>query len=202
MGGQAQGGVRPHGVCTPASSAGPTVAPMPPAVPLHCTQTPFGCCQDNVTAARGVGLAGCPSESPAWPCPIVQLSPALCDCPALALQAYASVTPTAPTVAPATRAQASAPAAQAWGASSVTAVSPASGTSVASSPTAGVAAPVSDERHGRSSAEPSCPSLPLLCPGSPLGLWPALTWQGLGSGASGASGSDLRSLPHPLSLQL
>ncbi|XP_036163368.1 agrin isoform X7 [Myotis myotis] len=39
----------------------PTVAPMPPAVPLHCAQTPFGCCQDNVTAARGVGLAGCPS---------------------------------------------------------------------------------------------------------------------------------------------
>ncbi|XP_016077400.1 PREDICTED: agrin-like, partial [Miniopterus natalensis] len=40
---------------------GPTMAPMPPAVPLHCTQTPFGCCQDNITAARGVGLAGCPS---------------------------------------------------------------------------------------------------------------------------------------------
>nr|XP_019567657.1 PREDICTED: agrin isoform X2 [Rhinolophus sinicus] len=40
---------------------GPTVAPVPPAVPLHCTQTPYGCCQDNITAARGVGLAGCPS---------------------------------------------------------------------------------------------------------------------------------------------
>ncbi|XP_032969711.1 agrin isoform X2 [Rhinolophus ferrumequinum] len=40
---------------------GPTLAPVPPAVPLHCTQTPYGCCQDNVTAARGVGLAGCPS---------------------------------------------------------------------------------------------------------------------------------------------
>lgn len=43
-------------------SAGPTLAPMPPAVALHCTQTPYGCCRDNVTAARGVGLAGCPSE--------------------------------------------------------------------------------------------------------------------------------------------
>ncbi|XP_019514047.1 PREDICTED: agrin isoform X6 [Hipposideros armiger] len=40
---------------------GPTLAPVPPAVPLHCTQTPYGCCQDNITAARGVGLAGCPS---------------------------------------------------------------------------------------------------------------------------------------------
>lgn len=140
---------------------------MPPAVPLHCTQTPFGCCKDNVTAARGVGLAGCPSESPSLALPYVHPSPARCDCPALALQACASVTPTAPTVAPATRAQASAPAARVWGASSVTAVSPASGTSVASSPTAGVAAPVSDGPHGRSSVEPSCPSLPLLCPGSP-----------------------------------
>ncbi|KAM7099387.1 agrin isoform 1-T1 [Molossus nigricans] len=45
-----------HGACR-----GPTVAPMPPAVPPHCTQTPFGCCRDNVTAARGAGLAGCPS---------------------------------------------------------------------------------------------------------------------------------------------
>ncbi|XP_057605475.1 agrin isoform X2 [Hippopotamus amphibius kiboko] len=41
---------------------GPTLAPLPPAVPLHCTQMPYGCCQDNVTAARGVGLAGCPSS--------------------------------------------------------------------------------------------------------------------------------------------
>ncbi|XP_016000014.2 agrin isoform X2 [Rousettus aegyptiacus] len=40
---------------------GPTLAPMPPAVALHCTQTPYGCCRDNVTVARGVGLAGCPS---------------------------------------------------------------------------------------------------------------------------------------------
>ncbi|XP_072831808.1 agrin isoform X3 [Vicugna pacos] len=40
---------------------GPTLAPLPPAVPLHCTQTPYGCCQDNTTAAGGVGLAGCPS---------------------------------------------------------------------------------------------------------------------------------------------
>eukprot|EP00071_Canis_lupus_P005900 XP_005620419.1 agrin isoform X4 [Canis lupus familiaris] len=41
---------------------GPTLAPLLPAVPPHCTQTPYGCCQDNVTAARGVGLAGCPSS--------------------------------------------------------------------------------------------------------------------------------------------
>lgn len=46
----------------PPLSAGPTLAPVPPAVPLHCTQTPYGCCQDNITAAQGVGLAGCPSE--------------------------------------------------------------------------------------------------------------------------------------------
>nr|XP_008529870.1 PREDICTED: agrin [Equus przewalskii] len=41
---------------------GPTLAPLPPAVPPHCAQTPYGCCQDNITAARGVGLAGCPSS--------------------------------------------------------------------------------------------------------------------------------------------
>ncbi|XP_049733524.1 agrin isoform X1 [Elephas maximus indicus] len=40
---------------------GPTAAPLPPMAPPHCTQTPYGCCQDNVTAAQGVGLAGCPS---------------------------------------------------------------------------------------------------------------------------------------------
>lgn len=39
---------------------GPTVAPLLPVSPQHCAQTPYGCCQDNVTAARGVGLAGCP----------------------------------------------------------------------------------------------------------------------------------------------
>uniref|UniRef100_A0A8C3WLB2 Agrin n=1 Tax=Catagonus wagneri TaxID=51154 RepID=A0A8C3WLB2_9CETA len=41
---------------------GPTLAPRPPAVPLHCSQGPYGCCQDNTTAARGVGLAGCPGS--------------------------------------------------------------------------------------------------------------------------------------------
>uniref|UniRef100_G3RG80 Agrin n=1 Tax=Gorilla gorilla gorilla TaxID=9595 RepID=G3RG80_GORGO len=40
---------------------GPTFAPLPPVAPLHCAQMPYGCCQDNITAARGVGLAGCPS---------------------------------------------------------------------------------------------------------------------------------------------
>lgn len=27
----------------------------------HCSQTVYGCCQDNKTTALGVGLAGCPS---------------------------------------------------------------------------------------------------------------------------------------------
>uniref|UniRef100_A0A8C6RCQ4 Agrin n=1 Tax=Nannospalax galili TaxID=1026970 RepID=A0A8C6RCQ4_NANGA len=40
---------------------GPTLAPLLPVALPHCTQTPYGCCQDNVTAAQGVGLAGCPS---------------------------------------------------------------------------------------------------------------------------------------------
>uniref|UniRef100_A0A2K6T9U7 Agrin n=1 Tax=Saimiri boliviensis boliviensis TaxID=39432 RepID=A0A2K6T9U7_SAIBB len=40
---------------------GPTFAPLPPVAPSHCSQTPYGCCQDNITMARGVGLAGCPS---------------------------------------------------------------------------------------------------------------------------------------------
>ncbi|XP_060055805.1 agrin isoform X3 [Erinaceus europaeus] len=40
----------------------PTLAPLLPAAPLHCTQMPYGCCQDNATAAQGVGLAGCPSS--------------------------------------------------------------------------------------------------------------------------------------------
>ncbi|XP_035966069.1 agrin isoform X8 [Halichoerus grypus] len=49
--------VTAQGVCR-----GPTLAPLPPAAPPHCAQTPYGCCQDNITAARGVGLAGCPSS--------------------------------------------------------------------------------------------------------------------------------------------
>lgn len=64
-------------------SAGPTLAPMPPAVALHCNQTPYGCCRDNITAAQGVGLAGCPSEylspasthSQAEPCSCSDLVP-------------------------------------------------------------------------------------------------------------------------------
>ncbi|XP_010625959.1 agrin isoform X3 [Fukomys damarensis] len=39
----------------------PTLAPLLPVVLPHCAQTPYGCCQDNVTTAQGVGLAGCPS---------------------------------------------------------------------------------------------------------------------------------------------
>ncbi|XP_035295202.1 agrin isoform X9 [Cricetulus griseus] len=40
---------------------GPTLAPLLPMALPHCVQTPYGCCQDNVTAAQGVGFAGCPS---------------------------------------------------------------------------------------------------------------------------------------------
>nr|XP_045006946.1 agrin isoform X2 [Jaculus jaculus] len=40
---------------------GPTLAPLLPVVLPHCAETPYGCCQDNVTAAQGVGLAGCPN---------------------------------------------------------------------------------------------------------------------------------------------
>ncbi|XP_011857385.1 PREDICTED: agrin [Mandrillus leucophaeus] len=40
---------------------GPTFTPLLPVAPSHCAQMPYGCCQDNITAARGVGLAGCPS---------------------------------------------------------------------------------------------------------------------------------------------
>ncbi|GAB1289362.1 Agrin [Apodemus speciosus] len=84
---------------------GPTLAPLLPIAFQHCAQTPYGCCQDNVTAAQGVGLAGCPT-------------------PAIA-------THMAPTVALVTQPQGSAPADQVWEASGVTAVSLASGTSEA-----------------------------------------------------------------------
>ncbi|XP_077168348.1 agrin isoform X5 [Paroedura picta] len=33
----------------------------PPLQVLHCSQTVYGCCPDNVTSALGVGSAGCPS---------------------------------------------------------------------------------------------------------------------------------------------
>ncbi|NWV29599.1 AGRIN protein, partial [Origma solitaria] len=33
----------------------------PPLLVLHCSQTVYGCCPDNVTQALGVGAAGCPS---------------------------------------------------------------------------------------------------------------------------------------------
>lgn len=94
--------------------------------------------------------------------------------PPPALQACASVTPTAPTAAPATRAPASAPAARGSGASSVTAASPASGTSAALSPTAGAAAPVSEEPHPRATRPEARPErLPWVS--HPLGLWPTLS---------------------------
>ncbi|KAJ6658757.1 hypothetical protein lerEdw1_019678, partial [Lerista edwardsae] len=38
------------------------VASLPPSLEvLHCSQTVYGCCPDNVTLALGVGSAGCPS---------------------------------------------------------------------------------------------------------------------------------------------
>lgn len=49
-------------VASPGACRGPTLAPLLPVAFPHCAQTPYGCCQDNVTAAQGVGLAGCPSE--------------------------------------------------------------------------------------------------------------------------------------------
>uniref|UniRef100_A0A673BNN9 Agrin n=1 Tax=Sphaeramia orbicularis TaxID=375764 RepID=A0A673BNN9_9TELE len=42
---------------------GPCAATSPPELtaPQHCSLSVYGCCSDNVTAALGVGLAGCPS---------------------------------------------------------------------------------------------------------------------------------------------
>lgn len=83
------------------------------------------------------------------------------SCPGL--QAPANATHMAPTVAPVTQLRVSALAAQASGASSVTAVSLASGTSVALSLMAGAAAPVSDRGNGQSPAEHSPLSILSLC---------------------------------------
>lgn len=63
--------------------AAPTLAPLLPAVPLHCAQSPYGCCLDNITAARGVGLAGCPSEYPSLALTRSQAEPRSCGDPAL-----------------------------------------------------------------------------------------------------------------------
>uniref|UniRef100_A0A673LK35 Agrin n=1 Tax=Sinocyclocheilus rhinocerous TaxID=307959 RepID=A0A673LK35_9TELE len=38
-----------------------SLSPPPTPVCSHCSETVYGCCQDNKTAALGVGLAGCPS---------------------------------------------------------------------------------------------------------------------------------------------
>uniref|UniRef100_A0A8C4I104 Agrin n=1 Tax=Dicentrarchus labrax TaxID=13489 RepID=A0A8C4I104_DICLA len=42
---------------------GPCAATSPPELtaPQHCSLSVYGCCHDNLTAALGVGLAGCPS---------------------------------------------------------------------------------------------------------------------------------------------
>uniref|UniRef100_A0AAR2L4X6 Agrin n=1 Tax=Pygocentrus nattereri TaxID=42514 RepID=A0AAR2L4X6_PYGNA len=39
-----------------------TVNPSPEPINLHCSETVYGCCKDNKTAALGVELAGCPSK--------------------------------------------------------------------------------------------------------------------------------------------
>ncbi|XP_075882651.1 agrin [Nelusetta ayraudi] len=49
--------VQNQGPC-PAISAAPAAEP---AEPQHCSLSVYGCCNDNQTAALGVGLAGCPS---------------------------------------------------------------------------------------------------------------------------------------------
>lgn len=43
------------------SSAALATTP-PPLLVVHCSQTIYGCCPDNMTLALGVGAAGCPSE--------------------------------------------------------------------------------------------------------------------------------------------
>lgn len=92
----------------------------------------------------------------------------------------------------------------------MTAVSPASGTSVASSLMAEVAAPVSDRTHGRSPAEQShLSALSLISPYSGPGL--AHTWQdwarlwgqwGNWAQTSACASPIPRPPPRPLSLQL
>lgn len=104
----------------------------------------------------------------------------------------------APTVAPVTQPQASAPAAQGSGASSVIAVSLASGTSVALSPMAGAAALVSDRGDGQFPGGHSHLSTLSLCSSSHLlRPWPDphQAGAGLGSGASGETRRGPQVLP-------
>uniref|UniRef100_A0A672JG54 Agrin n=1 Tax=Salarias fasciatus TaxID=181472 RepID=A0A672JG54_SALFA len=48
--------IQSQGAC-----AGRYITPLAPAAPRHCSLSVYGCCSDNVTAALGVGQAGCPS---------------------------------------------------------------------------------------------------------------------------------------------
>ncbi|CAB1329551.1 unnamed protein product [Coregonus sp. 'balchen'] len=49
--------IQNQGPCTAISATSPTEL----TAPEHCSQSVYGCCRDNKTAALGVGLAGCPS---------------------------------------------------------------------------------------------------------------------------------------------
>ncbi|KAK5863185.1 hypothetical protein PBY51_000234 [Eleginops maclovinus] len=49
--------IQNQGACAAISATSPPELPEP----QHCSESVYGCCHDNVTAALGVGLAGCPS---------------------------------------------------------------------------------------------------------------------------------------------
>lgn len=61
---------------SPASSVISVTPPTELTAPQHCSQSVYGCCLDNMTAALGVGLAGCPSKSP--PPHLSLHSPSIC----------------------------------------------------------------------------------------------------------------------------
>uniref|UniRef100_A0A674GJY3 Agrin n=1 Tax=Taeniopygia guttata TaxID=59729 RepID=A0A674GJY3_TAEGU len=53
--------VTSQGACRGESPQALATTP-PPLLAVHCSQSVYGCCPDNVTAALGVGAAGCPSS--------------------------------------------------------------------------------------------------------------------------------------------
>lgn len=52
----------PKITCTSLPSSAALATTPPPLLVVHCSQTIYGCCPDNMTLALGVGAAGCPSE--------------------------------------------------------------------------------------------------------------------------------------------